>query len=72
MELLKLFSLFFKFFSNHRIIFDDFTLEIFTISESLLNLFLKIVLIFNPFTTVSNKFLCELLHLINFLFELKD
>jgi hypothetical protein len=72
MEFLKLFSFLFKFFSNHRVVLDNFTLEIFTISQSLLNLLLKIVLVFDSFAAVGNKLFCKFLDLINFLLELKD
>lgn len=72
MQLLKLLPFLLKFLSNHAVIFHDFTLEIFTISQGLLNLSLKTSLILDPFAAIGDKFLSEFLDFISFFLELLD
>lgn len=72
MQLLKLFPLLLQLFSNHAIILHNFTLEILTISQGLLDLSLKTSLILYPFAAISNKLLCEFLDFIGLFLELLD
>lgn len=72
MQLLKLFALLLQLFSNHAVILHNFTLEILTISQGLLDLSFKTSLILYPFATIGNKLLCEFLDFIGLLLELLD
>ena len=47
-------------------------MEILPVSQSLLNFFLQIILILYFLATISNKFLCKFLYLINFFLELEN
>ena len=71
-EILKFFSFFFKFLGYHWVIFDNFTLEILSVSQSLLNFFLQVILILYFLAAVCNKFLGKFFHLINFFLELEN
>lgn len=72
MQLLQLFLLLFKFLGDHRVVFDNLTLEILFVSEGLLDLLLQVVLILNSLVAVRYKLLGELFDFINLLFELLD
>lgn len=71
-QIFKLSPLLFEFLGNHGIVLDDFTLEVLSVSESLLYFLLQAILILYLLATVSYKLLCEFFNLIDLLLELED
>lgn len=69
-HLLELFSLLFKLLNNHRVIFDDLTLEVLSVFKCLLDLFLEILLILDSLVTVSYKLFSQFFDLIDLFLQL--
>ena len=72
MQFLEFFSLFLQLLSDHRVILNNLTLEILTISKGLLYLFLQIIFIFDFFTTICHKLFGQLFNFVNLFLKLKN
>jgi hypothetical protein len=71
-KLLQFLSLFFELLSDHRVVFYHFRLEVFSVSQGLLDLAMETCLVLDAFAAVCHKFFSELLYLISFLLQLSD
>ncbi len=58
MKFLDLFSLLFQLLNNHRIVLCHLVLEIFTVSQGLLDLLLQILLVLDSFVAICHKLFC--------------